>query len=58
VWTLIYGCVGAQMGWILRPFIGSPKQEFQWLRPRGSNFFEAFLQTLSRLFLVKRVQDS
>ena len=41
VWLFVFGVVGAQMGWVLRPFVGSPNMEFQWLRPRDSNFFEA-----------------
>lgn len=49
-WVLIYGCVGAQMGWILRPFIGSPELEFTWFRARESNFLIGFLQSLADLF--------
>lgn len=50
VWTVIYGAVGAQMGWILRPFIGSPGLPFQIFREgRDSNFFEAVLRTLGEL---------
>jgi hypothetical protein len=41
VWIIIYGLVGAQMGWLLRPFIGHPNMPFQWFRPRSGNFFEA-----------------
>lgn len=41
VWLFVFGVVGAQMGWVLRPFVGSPHKEFQWLRPRDSNFLEA-----------------
>ena len=33
--------VGAQLGWVLRPFIGDPTQPFSLLRPKGSNFFQA-----------------
>jgi len=40
IWIIIYGAVGAQMGWILRPFIGSPTQPFSWFRPKGSNFLK------------------
>ena len=40
-WTMIYAVVGAQMGWILRPFIGSPGLPFTLFRQRDSNFFEA-----------------
>lgn len=42
-WIVIYGIVGAQMGWILRPFVGNPKLEFVWFRHhRETNFFTAF----------------
>ncbi len=49
IWTVTYCIVGAQMAWILRPFIGTPGQEFAFFRPRGSNFFEALWHTLQRL---------
>ena len=38
IWMIVFGLVGAQMSWILRPFVGSPDVPFQWFRPRGSNF--------------------
>jgi hypothetical protein len=31
-WLLLYAFVGIQMGWILRPFIGSPEQPVQFFR--------------------------
>lgn len=49
-WVIVFSLVGAQMGWVLRPFIGSPDQPFQWLRERDSNFFESVLRTLGQLF--------
>lgn len=49
-WILIYAVVGAQMGWILRPFIGAPSEPFQWFRERQSNFFVAVWESLQRLF--------
>jgi hypothetical protein len=49
-WTLIYAVVGAQMGWILRPFIGAPSQPFQWFRARESNFFIVVWESFLRLF--------
>jgi hypothetical protein len=49
-WIVVYSVVGAQMAWILRPFIGAPDQPFVLFRHRASNFFEAFFQTLGRLF--------
>ena len=42
VWILVYGLVGTQMAWSLRPFIGSPGQPFEVLRmDQGSNFYQA-----------------
>jgi len=49
-WTLIYAVVGAQMGWILRPFIGAPSEPFQWFRERESNFFIAVWDSFLLLF--------
>ena len=49
-WTLIYAAVGAQMGWILRPFIGSPDMRFTLFRHRESNFFEALFSAFGQLF--------
>jgi hypothetical protein len=48
-WMIVFAIVGAQMGWVLRPFIGSPELPFTWFRERQSNFFEAILNTLSTL---------
>ena len=48
-WMVVFGLVGAQMSWVLRPFIGAPGMEFQWFRPRGSNFFEAVWKALASL---------
>jgi len=45
-WVCLFAFVGAQMGWVLRPFVGSPSKDFTWLRPRESNFFQAFFETL------------
>src|SRR5262245_54083094 len=42
LWCLLYGIVGAQMGWLLRPFLIQPGHAFTWLCPRESNVF-AFL---------------
>jgi hypothetical protein len=50
-WIIIYGVVGAQMGWVLRPFVGDPYQPFELFRAeRESNFFAAFFRALGALF--------
>jgi len=47
IWLVVSALVGAQMSWVLRPFIGSPDREFTWFRPRESSFFEAVGKSLS-----------
>ena len=49
VWVILYGAVGAQMGWLLRPFIGHPSMPFTWFRPRMDNFFIGVGQNLLEL---------
>ena len=50
IWIIVFGLVGAQMSWVLRPFIGAPDQPFTLFRMRESNFFEAVFHALSKLF--------
>jgi hypothetical protein len=50
LWLVVFGLVGAQMGWVLRPFVGSPNLPFTWFRGRESNFFQAVFQTFLNLF--------
>ncbi len=49
-WIVLFALVGAQMGWVLRPFIGTPDRPFSWFRERDSNFFEAVWHALVSLF--------
>jgi hypothetical protein len=46
VWIVLFSLVGAQMGWVLRPFIGNPEAEFTFFRDRQSNFFSSVFGTL------------
>ncbi|MEW6160859.1 MAG: hypothetical protein AB1813_25805 [Verrucomicrobiota bacterium] len=50
IWIIVFGLVGAQMSWVLRPFLGSPNEPFAILRSRESNFFQAVWQHLTNLF--------
>jgi len=50
LWVIVFALVGAQMGWVLRPFIGNPDMPFTWLRGRESNFFQAVFRTFVSLF--------
>lgn len=49
-WCILFGVVGSQMGWVLRPFIGSPDAPFEWFRNRESNFLSAVFSTIGKLF--------
>lgn len=51
-WVVAFAVVGAQMGWVLRPFIGDPSMPFTWFRARQSNFFEAVWRALLDMFAV------
>ena len=50
IWVVVFSLVGAQMSWVLRPFIGDPAKPFTWLRPREGNFFEGVVRAIGNLF--------
>jgi hypothetical protein len=45
-WAILYSAVGAQLAWMMRPFIGSPELGFQLLRPIEGNMFSAIVRIL------------
>ena len=49
-WVVMFAVVGAQMAWVLRPFVGKPLEPFQWFCARESNFFQAVWNTICVLF--------
>lgn len=49
IWILVFGLVGAQMAWVLRPFIGHPGQPFTWFRHSYANFFQAVYDSIVAL---------
>jgi hypothetical protein len=50
IWVIVFGLVGAQMSWVLRPFVGDPHKSFTFFRERESHFFEAVVDALRKLF--------
>ncbi|MCA8963775.1 MAG: hypothetical protein H6838_03250 [Planctomycetes bacterium] len=50
VWCCVYAIVGAQMGWLLRPFVGNPQIPFAWLRPTEGNVLVGLMDTIGALF--------
>jgi hypothetical protein len=49
IWVVVFGLVGAQMSWVLRPFIGDPHQPFTFFRERDSHFFQAVFEAAHKL---------
>ncbi len=47
-WLGLYGFVGTQLGWTLRPFFGTGST-FEVFRPREGSFFTAVWETFHRL---------
>ena len=50
-WLVLYGLVGSQLGWTLRPFFGAPGEPFQLFRPIESNFYVQIIRSI-RWFLL------
>ena len=50
IWVLIFGFVGTQMAWSLRPFVGEPNTPFQVFRQQEGNFYQAVGQSFFQLF--------
>ncbi|MEM7164708.1 MAG: hypothetical protein AAF581_04550 [Planctomycetota bacterium] len=48
-WLLLYIFVGAQLGWMLRPFVGDPTLQFEWFRPKSGSFIDAVLKHLGNM---------
>ena len=50
VWGIVFGIVGTQMAWSLRPFVGTPNMEFEWFRTFDySNFYESVFHSLGEM---------
>ncbi len=49
VWIILYGFVGTQMGWTLRPFFGDPGLPFEPFREVGGNFYADIIASIAQL---------
>jgi len=49
LWVLIYGFVGSQMAWTLRPFIGAPSMKFELFRQLGGNFYANVMVSIAEI---------
>lgn len=50
VWILLFGFVGTQLAWTLRPFFGDPDRDFALFRRIDGNFYVDIVKTLGELF--------
>jgi hypothetical protein len=50
IWILLFGFVGTQLAWTLRPFFGSPGMKFSLYREIDGNFYAEIFRTLAHLF--------
>lgn len=49
-WLILYGFVGSQLAWTLRPFFGTPGQPFALFREIESNFYIEVLKIIGNVF--------
>jgi hypothetical protein len=56
LWIVLYGFVGSQMAWTLRPFVGAPSMKFELFRQLGGNFYSNIFVSLGEMlgFFVVR----
>ncbi|GAA4264086.1 hypothetical protein [Dactylosporangium darangshiense] len=50
VWILLFGFVGTQLAWTLRPFVGAPGEPFQVFRKIEGNFYVDIVRAIGDLF--------
>jgi hypothetical protein len=50
VWIVLFGFVGTQLGWTLRPIFGDPGQPFALFRNIEGTFYANILHTIGHLF--------
>lgn len=49
IWILLFGFVGTQLAWTLRPFFGNPGQDFALFRSIEGNFYAEIIRTITQL---------
>jgi hypothetical protein len=49
LWAVLFGFVGIQMAWNLRPFLGDRNQPFRLIGHYQGNFYEAVIYAVKQL---------
>jgi hypothetical protein len=50
IWIALFGFVGTQLAWTLRPFFGSPNEPFEVFRNIEGTFYADIFRTIGHLF--------
>jgi hypothetical protein len=50
IWIALFGFVGTQLAWTLRPFFGSPEAKFEVFRNIEGTFYADIFRTIGHLF--------
>jgi hypothetical protein len=50
IWIALFGFVGTQLAWTLRPFFGSPHEPFELFRDIEGTFYADIFRTIGNLF--------
>jgi hypothetical protein len=50
IWILLFGFVGTQLAWTLRPFFGDPGRPFSLFRHISGTFYADIVHTIARVF--------
>ena len=50
IWIALFGFVGTQLAWTLRPFFGSPREKFEIFRQIEGTFYADIFRTIGHLF--------
>jgi hypothetical protein len=50
IWIALFGFVGTQLAWTLRPFFGSPHEPFEPFRDIEGTFYADIIRTIGDLF--------
>ena len=58
IWILIFAFVGMQLGWNLRPFVGSRDMPFELFRAKEGNFYLAVIQSVGDIFNGEEDEDN
>ncbi len=52
-WIVLFGFVGTQLGWTLRPFFGAPDRPFEIVRSVEGNFYSDLLRSVRDVLLFE-----